>query len=164
MPASKIGTAGAALAVWFSLIPLQGYAQPGSGLFAVMAGSWAGTGTIIMASGTQERLRCRANYDVAGSGNNMRLGLRCASESYNFDLRGDIQARGGTISGAWSETSRNVAGTVSGQGDRERIQVVARADAFSASLSLTTRGDRQSVEIRPQGTEISAVSIALRKS
>jgi hypothetical protein len=159
----RVRTVGAALVVWFSLISLQSNAQPGSAPFAGMAGAWSGTGTIIMTSGTRERLRCRANYDVAGNGNNMKFSLRCASESYNFDLRGDIQARRGVISGAWSEASRNVAGTVSGQADRERIQVVARSDAFSASLALTTDGDRQTVEIRPQGTEISAVSIALRK-
>jgi hypothetical protein len=35
---------------------------------------------------------------------------------------------------------------------------------FTAHLDLRTQGDRQSVTIRPQGgTEVSAVSIALRK-
>jgi hypothetical protein len=49
----------------------------------------------------QERLRCRASYGVAERGENLTLNLRCASDSYNFDLAGDVAYRGGAISGSW---------------------------------------------------------------
>jgi len=117
-----------------------------------------------MTNGAQERLRCRARYNVGGGGNELRLNLRCASESYNFDLGGDVQTDGNAITGSWSEATRNVAGTVSGRVNRDSVQVVARGDSFSASLSLVTQGNRQSVAIRPQGTEVSTVSITLSKS
>jgi hypothetical protein len=129
--------------------------------FAAMAGAWSGGGALSTSDGNQERLRCRANYDVAGSGDELRLNLRCASESYNFDLAGNVEYRGGAISGAWTEASRNASGTISGRAAGDRIEAAARGDAFSANLSLTTRGHRQIVSIRPQGTNITAVSLEL---
>jgi hypothetical protein len=152
-----------ALAVSISLFTSYGYAEV-AGPFARMAGSWSGAGSLTMTNGAQERLRCRARYNVAGGGNELRLNLRCASDSYNFDLAGDVETNGNTITGSWNEATRNVAGSVSGRVDRDRVQVVARSDTFSASLSLVTQGNRQSVAIRPQGTEVSAVSITLSKS
>jgi len=129
--------------------------------FSAMAGSWSGGGTLTTSDGVQERLRCRASYNVGGTGAELRLNLRCASESYNFDLSGDVQYQGGAISGSWSEASRNASGTISGRANGEHIEAAARGDSFSANLSLTTRGGRQSVSIRPQGTSVTAVSLAL---
>jgi hypothetical protein len=73
--------------------------------FLAMAGTWLGGGTITMASGVRERVRCRAAYGVAERGENLRLNLRCASDSYNFDLAGAVDYRGGAISGSWSEAA-----------------------------------------------------------
>ena len=151
-----------AVAVLISLSALQGRAAP-AGPFAGMAGSWSGVGNLTMTNGGQEQLRCRANYRVGGNGSAMQLGLRCASDSYNFNLVGDVESDGRAVSGSWSETTRNANGTVSGRVDGNRIQVVARSNIFSAGLSLVTRGNRQSVAIQPQGTEVSEVSITLAK-
>jgi hypothetical protein len=128
-----------------------------------MAGSWSGGGTLSTTDGGQERLRCRASYDVAGTGAELRLSLRCASESYTFDLASDVQYRGGVISGSWSEASRNASGTLSGRAAGNRIEALAKGASFSADLSLTTRGGRQTVSIRPQGTNITDVSLALER-
>jgi hypothetical protein len=135
--------------------------QAASSPFAAMAGSWSGGGTLSTTDGGQERLRCRASYDVDGSGVELRLNLKCASESYNFDLASNVQYRGGAISGSWNEASRNASGTISGRAGGDHIEAAARGDSFSASLSLTTRGSRQNVSIRPQGTNVTAVSLAL---
>jgi hypothetical protein len=151
-----------ALVACISWLPSPGVAE-GAGPFAKLAGSWSGGGSLTMANGMQERLRCRAHYNVGGGGSELRLNLRCASESYNFDLGGDVESRGSAITGSWTEATRNASGTVSGRVNGDQMQVAARGDNFSASLSLVTRGNRQSVSIRPQGTEVSAVSIALSK-
>jgi hypothetical protein len=129
--------------------------------FAAMAGSWSGGGVLNTSDGQQQRLRCRAAYDVDGSGAALRLNLRCASESYNFDLAGDVQYRGGAISGSWSEATQNASGSISGRATGDHIEAAARGQNFSADLSLTTRGGRQTVSIRPQGTNVTAVSLAL---
>jgi hypothetical protein len=129
--------------------------------FAALAGSWSGGGILSTSDGARERLRCRAAYDVSAAGTELRLNLRCASDSYNFDLASDVQYRGGAISGSWSEASRNASGTISGRAAGDRIEASATGQTFSAELSLTTRGRRQTVSIRPQGTSITAVSLAL---
>ncbi|HTF77940.1 MAG TPA: hypothetical protein VK620_27135, partial [Bradyrhizobium sp.] len=36
--------------------------------FTAMAGSWSGGGVVDLSDGTQERLRCRASYNVGGAG------------------------------------------------------------------------------------------------
>lgn len=131
--------------------------------FAAMAGSWSGDGVLSTSDGGQERLRCRASYDVAGTGTELRLNLKCASESYNFDLASEVQYQGGAISGSWTESSRNASGTLSGRAAGDRIEAAARGENFSANLSLTTRGSRQTVSIHPAGTNITAVSLALSR-
>ncbi|MGA7805735.1 hypothetical protein [Bradyrhizobium sp.] len=133
--------------------------------FRAMAGAWMGGGTISMADGEQERLRCRAAYDVAGSGAELRLNLRCASQSYNFDLASDVvEYRDGAISGQWTEASRDASGTIEGRAVGDHIEAAARGQTFSADLSLTTRGNRQTVSIRPQGgADITAVSLSLER-
>jgi hypothetical protein len=158
MSGSNIARAGLLLAsLYLPGSAVQAAAPP----FAAMAGSWSGGGILNMTDGSQERLRCRASYDVGGTGAELRLSLRCASDSYTFDLASDVQYRGGEISGSWSEASRNVSGTISGRAAGGRIEAFARGDSFSADLSLTTHGNRQTVSIRPQGTSIAAVSLAL---
>jgi hypothetical protein len=131
--------------------------------FVAMAGTWSGGGVLSTSDGQQEQLRCRASYDVAGSGEQLRLNLRCASASYNFDLASEVEYRGGAISGSWSEASRNASGTLSGRAAGDHVEAAARGDSFSAHLSLTTRGGRQTVSIQPQGTNITSVSLALSR-
>jgi hypothetical protein len=157
---SGLNTARAGLLLMASL-GLSGSAAQAAGPFTAMAGSWSGGGMLNTSDGAQEPLRCRASYDVGGSGAQLHLNLRCASASYNFDLASDVQYRGGAISGEWSEASRNASGTLSGRAVGDRIEASASGQSFSAGLSLTTRGSRQTVSIRPQGTNITGVSLAL---
>ena len=129
--------------------------------FSALAGTWSGGGVLQSSDGTQEQLRCRAGYDVGGP--ELRLNLRCASASTNFDLTSEVQYRGGAIFGSWSEASRNASGTLSGRANGGQIEASARGQNFSAELSLSTRGNRQSVSLRPRGTNITAVSLELSR-
>jgi hypothetical protein len=155
-----------ALGAPFLLFELQGYAQSGataSGPFAGLSGSWSGSGTIMLANGRTERLRCQATYMVAPSGRNLRQNLRCASDSYNFDLRTSVEYTEGALSGTWTEVTRNAQGRISGRASGSRIEAAAQGPNFSAGLAIGTRGDRQSVNIRSQGTELAQVSIVLSR-
>jgi hypothetical protein len=137
------------------------YAQ--SGPFAGMAGIWSGAGTVTLDDGSTERLRCRATYAVGLGGNGLNQSLTCASDSYKFNLSSNVVAQGSTLSGTWSETTRGVNGTLEGRGAAGNFQVVANAPGFSANISLTTRGNRQSVVIRSD-TSFRAASISLSRS
>jgi hypothetical protein len=162
MSGSNIARAGLLLLAALCL-PGSAARAAASSPFAAMAGSWSGDGVLTTSDGGQERLRCRANYDIAGPGTELRLNLRCASDSFNIDLSGNVEYRSGTISGEWTEASHNASGTISGRASGGHIEAAARGDGFSADLSLTTRGGRQYVSIRPQGTSISSVSLALNR-
>jgi len=137
-----------------------GYAQ--SGPFAGMAGVWAGGGTVTLDDGSSERLRCRETSAVGAGGNGLNLSLVCASDSYKFDLRGDVISDRGALSGSWSESSRAVNGTLQGRGGNGNFQVVANAAGFTANISLTTRGNRQSILITSGGS-FRAASISLAR-
>jgi hypothetical protein len=133
--------------------------------FERLAGQWSGAGTIELSSGAHEKVRCRAAYDVLGDQRKLQLNIRCASDSFNFDLRASANYSAGAITGNWSESTRNVAGTISGRADGDHFQVVAKASSFTATLTLVTHGGRQSVAIRSQDPQssIKGVSINLKR-
>jgi hypothetical protein len=163
MTAARPRLAGAvACAVALVLYGSPSHAQPGP--FAGLSGSWNGTGTITMSNGANERIRCRASYDVGAGGNTLQQSLRCASDSYRFDLGSNVTYAGGRISGTWSEASRNASGNLSGT--VKGGEILARADGpgFAANLLVFTRGNQQSVSIRSAGTDISEVSITLNRA
>jgi hypothetical protein len=134
--------------------------------FDRLAGQWSGSGTINLSNGTHESIRCRAAYDVLNAQRKLQLSIRCASDSFNFDLRGSANYSSGAITGNWSESNRGVAGTISGRAEGDRFQVVATASAFTATLTLITHGGRQSVMIRSHDNQASirGVSINLKRS
>jgi hypothetical protein len=74
-----------------------------------------------------------------------------------------VLAEGGALSGTWSESSRGINGNLEGRGSNGNFQVVASAPGFTASIALTTRGNKQSVVIRSESAFRSA-SISLSRS
>src|SRR6201992_6467 len=137
------------------------YAQPG-GPFAGMAGFWSGGGTVTLDDGSTERIRCRASYAVGDGGRGLNQTLTCASDSYKFDLKTNVVAEGGLIRGTWSEGSRNVNGSLAGRGGNGNFEVAASAPGFNGNISLSTRGNRQSVLIRGE-SQFRSASISLRR-
>jgi hypothetical protein len=160
MTSRSLGIAVAAI-VGRMMIAVPVHAQPAP--FAGLPGSWTGSGSIALSDGSHERLRCRATYRVDDSGMRLQQTLRCASDSYKFDLSTDVVSDGAQVSGTWSESSRGISGTLQGRSNSGRISAVADAAGFSANLNLTTRGNRQSISIVSQGA-IRDVSITMIRS
>jgi hypothetical protein len=128
--------------------------------------AWRATGPgaapLPLDDGSTERIRCRASYAVGAGGSGLDLTLVCASDSYKFDLRGNVISERGALSGTWSESSRGINGTLEGRGANGNFQVVANAAGFTADLTLSTRGNRQSVVIRAENG-FRGASIALSR-
>lgn len=154
--AIKAAGIGAALMLSVS----AGHAQ--SGPFAGFSGSWSGNGTVALSNGTIERIRCKANYNVNGSGMGLKQSLRCASDSYKFELSTDVTSQGDRISGNWSEASRNLFGNLQGTAGGGEIEVFVEASGFAATVALKTRGNKQTVQISSKG-EIRGVNITMSK-
>lgn len=131
--------------------------------FAGFDGNWSGKGTVSLSDGSTENIRCRASYKVDGTGKGLKQSLRCASDSYKFDLSSDVVSQGSEITGNWSEASRNVYGTVRGRAGGGEIEVFVEAAGFAANLTLRANGNRQSVLIQSKG-EIRGVNITMVRS
>jgi hypothetical protein len=154
-------------AIGFALMLLLGMATIAHGEalspFAGLSGTWFGPGSIKLASGAKESIRCRANYAVDGRGANLNLGLRCSNESFKFELQSSVSHNNGEVSGFWNELTHRVGGTVSGKASGDRIE--ARVDGpFAAMLKINTRADRQAVSIQSPGSTMSEVTIALSRA
>jgi hypothetical protein len=137
--------------------------QAAEGPFAPFAGNWTGNGTITVQNGSRERIRCRGHYVVGAPGNKLSLSLRCASDSYKVELQSDISYDRGIIQGSWNEASRQVYGQLGGRAVGNHIDAKVSSVGFNATLSLTTRVNRQEVMIRSPGSEISEVAISLSR-
>jgi len=60
-----VGPRLAAIAIMLLFFASAGVAQSDDeGPFDILSGSWSGTGTIALSSGTKERIRCKAEYRV----------------------------------------------------------------------------------------------------
>ena len=133
--------------------------------FAGLAGTWTGQGTILLANGSKENIRCRASYSVPPSGISLDQGLRCANDSYTFDVTSNVFADdSGGLKGTWSEKSNQIQGSVTGRVSPGKIESRVSATGFNARLSVTTQGSRQSVLVEPQDTSIRRLSVDLRRS
>ena len=153
------------ISIMLAFSPLPVFAGPFDDTFVALQGSWSGTGAIVMSGGNKERIRCDANHHIGSSSNELRLELTCASDSYKFDLQGQITASGDAISGNWFEKTRATGGAISGRIAGNQLQVRAEGQTFNALLSVTTRGERQTISIQSPGSEMSDVTITLtRKS
>src|SRR5260370_21011196 len=122
--AIKAAGIGAALMLSVSAGPAQ--ARP----FAGFEGAWSGNGTVALSDGTTERIRCKADYKVNGSGLGLKQSLRRASGSYKFGLSSDVTSEGDRISGNWSEASRNIFGNLhgtAGRGDGDSVYEATRS-------------------------------------
>jgi hypothetical protein len=148
---------GAAFSVALSMLVVSGEAR--GDVFDNVRGAWSGNGMISLSSGKQERIRCRANY--TGS---LRIHLRCASDSYRFELAADVTASAsGALSGTWSEVTRDLSGSITGTATANKIDATAISIGFSAFLTIATSSKGQSVTLQSPGSEIAGVAISLRK-
>ncbi|MGH6779413.1 MAG: hypothetical protein ACRECL_15635 [Bradyrhizobium sp.] len=153
-----IRTAGICAALMWSVSAGHAQSRP----FAGFGGAWFGSGTVALSDGSVERIRCKADYEISGSGLGLKQRLRCASDSYRFDLTSDVVSDGNQVSGNWSESSRNIFGSLRGTAGRGEIDVFVQANGFAASLTLRTNGRRQTVQINSKG-EIKGVHITMVK-
>jgi hypothetical protein len=147
-----------------ALIAGAAHAQAVRGPFATFPGSWSGGGSISMTSGAVERLRCKAEYRLDDGGETLMQNLDCASDSYTFELRNQVQATGSDIAGQWIEVTRHAEGAVVGRVSAGRIEGTVTGPGFTATFSLQARANQQQILIRTQGGDIAQISAALTRS
>ena len=143
---------------------VSGHAQSdrNTRLFADLAGEWSGAGSVSLAGGGAERLRCRAAYNPADTAH-LSLSLRCASASFKMEVESDITREGNRIAGAWRESTFGASGNVAGTVRGNRIDAVINGMGVSARLAMSMRGNLQSVTLVSQGQISGTASVMLRR-
>ncbi len=149
-----------AIVAAFLFIASSGYAQNTHPFFKY-GGNWTGGGFLHLSDETKERIRCRARF--THSEINLTISLRCAGDSYNFDVLSDLSSNGRMVSGEWSESNLGINGSVSGQLIGDNIRAVIESMAFNATFELIISGEKQQVKILSPGSQISAVLIWLSR-
>jgi hypothetical protein len=155
-----VGRFAAAIALAF-----VGLASPAdaAGPFATYTGTWSGSGHIKLDSGKTEALKCKAYYMPKDGGDSIGLALRCASASNKIELRAQLAASGGRVSGSWEERTFNAAGSVSGEATSTHIRLAIAGGGFSGSMSVTTTGASQSISVTTQGVALRGINISMRR-
>lgn len=134
------------------------------GVFAGFPGHWAGSGSLSMADGSRESIRCRAEYVPGTNEDALGIDVTCGSDSYRINIIADISAHGNAISGSWRETTRQIQGNVSGEVPRPgQMQASLTAVGGGIQLAATATGKLQAITIRSQGTEVVGADITLKR-
>jgi hypothetical protein len=155
--ALAVGLAGAV-----SLSPPIAEAQNASP-WVKFLGNWRGSGEVIEADGTREHISCRAKYSASSGGEALTQSLRCASDSYSFDIGTYLVASGPSVSGDWQEYGRKVEGHITGRvGDGQFEGSIAGA-SFTAETSARVSGRKQSLSLRTKGAQTIKAEIGLTR-
>lgn len=163
---TRLTNAGAFLAAagLCGLVALAAPAGASGGPFDDLDGIWGGSGTVTYASGTKERLRCRVQYVVGSGRQSVTQALRCASDSYNFQINAIYVHNNGKISGTWDERSLEVSGSLTGTLSGGVIAGNLHGPGFLADYEVNTNGNAQTVRIAAEGQEIREVAVEVRKA
>ena len=155
-----------AAATAFMLVVSSAYSEKVNP-FTKFGGNWTGSGLIYLSNGNKEKIRCRAGITPAEmmSVISLKLELRCAGDSYSFEIQSELNYASGAVTGSWTEKSRGINGNVTGTVNEEKIQAVAESQTFTATLELISQSEsKQQVRITSPGSEMTDVLIGLNRA
>lgn len=126
-----------------------------------LPGRWSGWGSVTLASGQSEQVKCVATYFVEGP--SVRQNLRCASQSYKIDAVATLSVANGRVTGAWEERTWSVGGSVTGKVNDKGFDLAINGPNFGAAMTVGGTNCKQSINIMPRGFEISKIALNLGK-
>lgn len=138
--------------------------QVTTGLFETWAGTWSGNGTLSTSDGGRDRIRCNVTYAVQSGGHTVKQDLRCASDTYRFEITSNIVQQGQTLTGDWFESTRRVGGRIVGRASGSQLDIRAEGDTFTALVTVNTQGNRQTYVLESPGSQLDSVSITLDRA
>ena len=159
-PAGRLLAATAAAMLGFGAF--SGAPAAADNAFSILAGNWTGNGTVTYASGTKERLRCKVKYDLNVE-DSIQQALRCASDSYKFQINAYYRNSAGNLTGHWDELTLQISGSITGSVTEGRIAGDLHGPGFLASVLVDTQGNDQTVTISSEDHDIRQVSVAVHR-
>jgi hypothetical protein len=128
-----------------------------------LVGYWTGAGSVTLANGNTERVKCAVTYKVTDGGNQIRQSMRCASTDYSINASADLKLKGQQVSGSWEEKTYSAVGQISGRYTGSSFVLSIQGANFSAALNVTLSNCKQSINITPQGLDVTKITIGLGK-
>ena len=127
-----------------------------------LVGDWQGRGTVKLANGGEEPVRCRVSYAQV-RGNVVDQSLRCASISYRIDAVSRVQTSGRRLTGTWEEKRFETSGDLSGALRDDGFTMRLVGTAFTAGMNVEVDSCTQVMDINVNGIDIRQISMKLRK-
>jgi hypothetical protein len=129
--------------------------------FDSLLGSWAGSGQVRYQDGRSDSVRCTAYYTEGGQ--RLKLAIRCRSSGTEIEIRGQLIAREGVVSGTWEERTFNANGKASGRVSRNQLTLSVTGGGFSGSMSVAYGAARQFVTISTHGIAMRGVTVTMSR-
>ena len=161
----KVTTRRGAIALLLAALAAGGPASPALSASPIddFGGRWSGWGSITMANGAAEQVKCVATYFVKQDGAELTQNLRCASQSFRIDAVAKLDVRGNEVSGKWEERTYSAQGSVSGRLTSGGFNLSIQGETFSAAMRVAMTDCKQSITIAPRGFDITRIAIGLDK-
>lgn len=128
-----------------------------------LAGFWSGSGSVTLASGNTERVKCQVFYKASEGNTQIKQTMRCASTDYTINALAELRVKGGQVTGSWEEKTYSAKGEVTGRFTGESLVLSIQGANFSAAMNVTLSNCKQSISITPKGLDVTRVSIGLAK-
>jgi len=124
-----------------------------------LRGQWAGSGTLKLANGKNERIRCHGN--ASGGETSLSQFFTCASTANNFSFSTSLAFSGSKVSGDWFGPEGG--GTASGSASSSSMSLSLVSTNGRGRLSATFSSCRLSLTVTGWSTELRSLSVRMRK-
>lgn len=131
--------------------------------FKALPGRWIGEGRIGIKDGKPESVKCRATYFVNDAGDELRQNIRCASPGGKVEIKSNVVAREGRVTGTWEELMYNMRGDMTGEVTERGFRIKVAGDGMSANMDVIVVNDRQIVEIQFFDSSLRGLMLILNK-
>ncbi len=131
--------------------------------FKELAGRWVGEGRIGMSEGKVESVKCRATYFVEGAGKELRQNIRCASSGGKVEVKSNVTANQGRLTGTWNELVYNLGGDLKGEVTQRGFRISVKGGDLTANMDVIVMNDRQIVEIQFFNSSLRGLTLMLKK-
>ena len=131
--------------------------------FAVLAGRWTGEGRLGLKESPPETVKCRATYFITEGKDELKQNIRCATAGGSIEVKSEIQHTSGALTGKWQETTRNIAGDLTGSVTPNGFRVAVRGGDISANMDIIVRDNRQLIEIQFLNSSLVGLSLLMTK-
>lgn len=142
--------------------PTEAFADA-SPVFKQLAGSWHGSGELVLDDGTREQLSCNGYYVLKSEGKGLSMASLCSSGKQKFELRSLVSESATGISGQWEERTFHATGQVSGKATGSAINL-SFSGTIEGTIAIALTGKTHSVNVTAAGAGIKGVTISLTRS